>query len=67
MSTITMFKKYADGVIRELTVTETRANVMTLSDNGFFLSEAEAKAGKVIEPKSKPAAKKKAAPKKKAK
>lgn len=57
MATIKLWKKYADGKVKSLEVNDTKENIMHMFDHGFFLSEAEAKSGKVAEAK-KPAAKK---------
>lgn len=66
MTTITLFKKYADGNVKGLEVNKTEENVKTLLGHGFFLTEKEAEAGKFLEekepePKPEPA---KTAPKK---
>lgn len=51
MPKITLYKQYSDGSIRSITANDTTNNVMVLLSHGYFLSEAEAKSGKVAEEK----------------
>ena len=65
MQKIKLFKKYADGKVRGVEVNDTPANVQHMFKNGFFLTEKEAKDGKLApKPKAKPKAKAKPKPKK---
>lgn len=50
---VQLWKKYGDGDVRPLSVKNTKQNMEIMLLNGYFLTEEEAKTGKV-----KPAAKK---------
>jgi len=50
MNKITLWKKYSNGDVRSLEINETKDGVMHMLANGFFLTEKEAKAGKVDAP-----------------
>lgn len=64
---IQLWKKYKDGDVRAIEVNDTKENVMHLIDHGFFLSEKEAKSGKVEPEKVEKAEKAEKTPKVKAK
>jgi len=44
-----LWKRYSNGDVRSLDVNDTELNVMTLLSSGFFLTEKEAEAGKIID------------------
>ena len=44
-----LWKRYSNGDVRSLDVNNTELNVMTLLSSGFFLTEKEAEAGKIID------------------
>lgn len=74
MNKIELFKRFGDGAVRSVKINETKANMSMMLSSGYYLTKAEAEAGKVIEAEpeqaepeqaepAKPAAKKPAAKK----